>query len=65
MVEVILGGLEHDGVGAGSQAAWGRFSGCVGNLRGEDAKRQIGSDDDVVGDWVCRGGLTVNRSSCP
>lgn len=32
------------------------------DLGRKDASRQVWPDDDVVGDGVCRGGLTVNRA---
>lgn len=62
-LEVILPGLEHNGVRARSQAAWGRFSGRVADLCCEDPAGEVRPDDDVVVEGVCRGGLTVNRSS--
>lgn len=61
-LEVVLVSLEHNGVCAGAEAAWGRFSCCVRDLRCEGSSREVGSHYDVVGDGIGRGGLTVNRS---
>jgi hypothetical protein len=64
-LEVLWVSLEHNGVRAGAEAAWGRFSCCVGDLRCEGSSREVRADYDVVRDGVGggRGGLTVNRSS--
>jgi len=62
-LEALRVGLENNGVRAGTQAAWGRFSGRMADLGREDTSRQIGPDNHIVGNGVCRGGLTVNRSS--
>ena len=63
-LKVVLVSLEHNGVRAGAEAAWGRFSCCVCDLRCEGSSREVGPHYDVVGDGVGggRGGLTVNRA---
>jgi len=54
-LEEALGvGREHNGVRAGAQAAWGRFSGRMADLGCEDPTGEVGPDDDVVGYRVGR-----------
>ncbi|TAL45855.1 MAG: hypothetical protein EPN91_01375 [Salinibacterium sp.] len=62
LLEVIGARGENNRMGAIRQVARRGLTGGVHALRGEQAEREVIPDDDVVGERVCRRGLTVNAS---
>lgn len=54
------GGGQDDDVRAWIEVPWARLTSSMCNLRGEESRREIGTDDDVVGDLTA--GVNGTRS---